>query len=356
MTIVLAVVVVVLVVVVGAVLMMLYQMLTQHGRLLLRVERLELSLADAGIALSDAVDGVAVGTQLGFALPDLDGQTVLLERYAGRRVLLAHWSPDCSFCDMVAADLADLQGLLNVKQVDLVLVSRGDAQANRELIDHHGLSATVVLCDDEAPLECFARVGTPAAYLLDEQGRVATGLVVGADKVAGLVREVAGKRRLSGEKPLSQSKLERNGIKPGTRAPNFTLPDLDGGEVSLEDHAAERRLVVFSDPHCGPCMDLAPRLAQLHEVARERGLALMMVSRGDPEENREKRDRCGIRFPVGLQRSWEISRKYGIFSTPVAFLVDEEGCIADEVAIGPEAILALLGDELAGRKEAPIEA
>jgi peroxiredoxin len=355
-TIVLAILVVVLVLAVGVMLVMLYQMLTQHGRLLVRLERLEFSLAEAGIALSDAVDGVGIGTQLSLALPDLDGHTVSLDRYAGRRVLLVHWSPDCSFCDMVATDLADLQGLLRAKQVDLVLLSRGDSQANRELLDHHGLSATVLLGDDAAPLECFARVGTPAAYLLDEQGRVATGLVVGADKVAELVREVAGKRRLSGEKPLSESKLERNGIKPGTHAPTFTLPDLDGGEVSLEDHAGERRLVVFSDPHCGPCMDLAPRLAQQDRTARDHGVALIMVSRGDPEENRDKRDRYGIRFPVGLQRSWEISRKYGIFSTPVAFLVDEEGRIATEVAIGPEPILALLGDEVAGRKEAPIEA
>lgn len=357
MTIVFAVLFVVLFVTVGAMLVLLYQLLTQHGRLLLRVERLEVSLADAGIALSDALDGVAVGTQLSFALPDSDGETVSLDRYAGRRVLLVHWSPDCSFCDMVAGELADMQGLLRAKQVDVVLVSRGDPQANRDLTDHHGLSATVLLCDDVGALECFAGVGTPAAYLLDEQGRVATGLVVGADKVAELVREVAGKqRRLSSEKPLSQSKLERNGIKPGTQAPAFTLPDLDGGEVALEDHAGERRLVVFSDPHCGPCMDLAPRLARLYDDMCERGPALMMVSRGDAAENRDKRDRYGIRFPVGLQRSWEVSRKYGIFSTPVAFLIDEEGRIVTDVALGPDAILGLLGDELAGRKEAPIEA
>jgi peroxiredoxin len=200
-------------------------------------------------------------------------------------------------------------------------------------------------------------VGTPAAYALDEHGRVATGLVVGADKVADLAREVAGmRRRLSSEKPLSQSRLERNGIRPGTPAPTFNLPDLDGGELSLDERAGERRLVIFSDPHCGPCMELAPRLARLDPDARERGVRIMMVSRGDVDENREKRDRYGIQFPIGLQRRWEVSRKYGIFSTPVGFLVDAEGRIVNEVAIGPEAILALLEHELAGRKEAPIEA
>jgi peroxiredoxin len=333
------------------------QLLTQNGRLLIRAERLEASLADAGIALSNALEGVAVGTELSFVLPDLDGQTVSLDHYAGRRVMLVNWSPDCSFCDMVAADLADMQAGMRAKQVELLLVSRGDPQANRELVEHHGLSATVLLADDAAPLECFARAGTPAAYLLDERGAVATELVVGADKVDELARAVADKRRrLSSEKPLSESKLERSGIKTGTQAPSFTLPDLDGGELSLDDHAGERRLVVFSDPDCGPCDELAPGLSRMHEEAHNRGLAILMVSRGDPGANREKRERYGIRFPVGLQRSWEISRKYGIFSTPVAFLVDEQGRVARDVAIGPEAIVALLADELAGRKEEPIEA
>jgi peroxiredoxin len=333
------------------------QLLAQQGRLLLRVERLEASLADAGISLSDALEGVPVGTVLSFELPDLEGQRHALADHAGRRVLLVNWSPDCSFCDMVAADLSEVEPALDEKGVDLVLLSRGEAQANRELVKHYGLAGSVLLADDDASLKAFSKVGTPAAYLVDEHGQVATSLVLGADKVAELAREVAGTgRRLPTQKPLSQSRLERSGLKPGTQAPPFTLPDLDGGEVSLEDHAGRRHLLVFSDPHCEPCMEVAPRLAELHGDARASGLMILMVSRGDPAENREKRDRLDLPFPIGLQRSWEISRAYGIFSTPVAFLIDEEGRIAHEVAIGPQPILDLVEEELAARKESPIEA
>jgi peroxiredoxin len=327
------------------------QLITQQGRLLLRIERLEASLAEAGIALSDALDGVEPGTELDFELADIDGEPHALHAHAGRRVLLVNWAADCSFCDMVAADLAGMQGPLHGKQLDLVLVSRGDARENRELLEHHGLSATVLLA--EQPVECFAGVGTPAAYVVDEQGVVASPLMVGADKVAELARELIGaRRRLRSEKPLTESKLERSGIKPGTQAPPFTLPDVDGGEVSLDDYAGRRRLVVFSDPHCGPCMELAP---QLGDRASASGLPIIMVSRGDPAENREKRDRHRLPFPVALQRSWEVSRTYGIFSTPVAFLVDEQGRVAREVAIGSDAILDLLEGERAARKEVAIE-
>ena len=42
---------------------------------------------------------------------------------------------------------------------------------------------------------------------------------------------------------------------------------------------------------------------------------------------------------------WELSRAYGIFSTPVAFLIDERGIIAADVAVGVDAILALAARE-----------
>ena len=56
-------------------------------------------------------------------------------------------------------------------------------------------------------------------------------------------------------------------------------------------------------------------------------------------------------FPVVLQQQWEISRRYAMFATPIAYLIDEAGVIAHDVAVGTDAILDLmaraerLGDE-----------
>ena len=66
-----------------------------------------------------------------------------------------------------------------------------------------------------------------------------------------------------------------------------------------------------------------------------------MVGRGDVEENRRKAQEHGLEFPVVLQKKWELSRRYGIFATPVGFLVSEDGVIKKDVAIGSEAILEL---------------
>ena len=67
-----------------------------------------------------------------------------------------------------------------------------------------------------------------------------------------------------------------------------------------------------------------------------------MISRGEPGENRAKVKEHGLSFPVVLQQGWAISRCYAIFATPAAYLIDQQGVIANEVAVGVEPILHLL--------------
>ena len=142
-----------------------------------------------------------------------------------------------------------------------------------------------------------------------------------------------------GDRSLAGSRINRNGLAPGTTAPAFTLPRLDGGELSLSDYAGRRVLLVFSDPDCGPCNRLAPKLERLSK--KTPGVSVVMVSRGDPSRNRQKVEEHRLTFPVVLQEQWKLSREYAKFATPIAYLIDEEGRIAAGVALGPDAILAL---------------
>jgi peroxiredoxin len=142
---------------------------------------------------------------------------------------------------------------------------------------------------------------------------------------------------LGTERSLAESRIERDGIKPGTLAPEFSLPSALQGTISLEDYRGRPVLLVFSDPQCGPCEELAPSLVRL--AAEHSGLQVLMVSRGDVEANRAKA--LAFPFPVALQDGWQLSREYGIFATPVAFLIDEAGFVTRPVAIGFQPILAL---------------
>lgn len=129
------------------------------------------------------------------------------------------------------------------------------------------------------------------------------------------------------------------GLLPGTRAPSFRIPDINGSEVSLERFEKTPLLLVFSDPYCEPCDRLLPRLQEV--AARQSAVQVLIISRGDALINRRKVEEFGLTFPVALQRQWEVSRVYGMVAAPIAFLIDENGIIAETVAVGEEGVLNL---------------
>ena len=329
-----------------------YHLIRQHGRILLRLEALERRAAERAVvplpapahaaARPPGPRGLAPGTSFPpFRLPDLAGRTAALEDFRGRRILLVNWSPQCGYCDVIASELAQLRPALKTRNTELVLVSYGDAGVNRRLAEEHGLDAPILLQDEKRPIDGFQTLGTPVAYLLDEEGKVARPLAVGAQAVPELAAEAAARKLLRSARSLESSRIERNGRPAGTQAPPFTLPDLAGRPVALDDFRGRRVLLIFSDPQCGPCDALASELARLARAGGDDAPALLMIGRGDPEANRRKAREHGIEFPVLLQDRWKLSKQFGIFATPAAFLIDEHGRIAENVAIGPEPILAL---------------
>lgn len=337
----------------------LYLLVKQQGRILLRLDQLERE--QPGVDQEAWPKKARVGTLFPpFIFSDLTGEMVSLEDFRGQRVLLVYWSPACGFCDLLAPELANLDDVLRKHNLQILLLASGGTESNRKLAEEHGLKCPILLLKDGEQPEYFEMMGTPAAYLVDEQGRVAKPVVMGFDEVLALAREAVSNRQgvdqtvtekpkrhqLPSERPLSESRIERNGLRAGTPAPTFRLPDFHGSTVALEDYRGRPVLLVFSDPDCQPCDELAPRLAHLHRENDDSRLALILIGRGNAEENRRKAKQFGIKFPVVVQEKWKLSKEYGIFMTPVAFLVGEDGVIAKDVVIGSDAILALAREEL----------
>ena len=117
----------------------------------------------------------------------------------------------------------------------------------------------------------------------------------------------------------------RSGLKPGAKAPGFTLPDVEGGEVSLADFAGRRTLLVFVQSGCGPCHDIIPEINRLQQ---SEPLQVVVINSADPHEAREWAQDTHADFPVLLQNGWEVSKQYQVFATPFAFLINERGTIA----------------------------
>lgn len=194
------------------------------------------------------------------------------------------------------------------------------------------LAAAVVVLSVVTAGLCWLAYG-----LLRQNGRILVRLEALESPDAA---ETAGRPgRVSADRSLSASRLNRDGLKPGDMAPGFSLPTVDGRTIALGDYAGRRLLLVFSDPECGPCMDMLPRL---DAAARVSEVPVLVISRGSADANRHKLAERRATLTVALQAHWEISRLYAKFSTPIAYLIDEQGRIASEVAAGATAILSLL--------------
>lgn len=345
-----------------------FQLIEQNGRLLGRLEGLEQRLSELSTAqpvpqpaavapaavapapAPAAPEGLPLGSPApAFELPDLAGTPQRLAGFRGKKLLLIFFNPRCGFCSRMVPDLAALPVDGRDGRPIPLLVTTGDAEENRKLLAEQNAHCPVLLQQQMEVAGQYRCSGTPMGYLIDEQGRIASELAIGAPALLALAADDSrqasdasgnGAGPLGGKRGLEESKIQRDGLPAGTPAPDFRLPLLYGGELSLSEYRGRPVLLVFSDPSCAPCDQLMPRLEQQYRASRE--VQVLMISRGEEAANRAKAAQHGLTFPVVLQRQWEISREYAKFATPVAYLVDEAGRIAKEAAVGVEPILALL--------------
>jgi peroxiredoxin len=195
--------------------------------------------------------------------------------------------------------------------------------------------------------------GTPMGYLVDADGLIASEIAVGSDAILDLVpadmaagaKEPAADRHTShnhpgkSRRPISESRIARDGLPAGAPAPDFKLPSLDGKMISLKQFRGRKLLLMFSDPQCGPCDAVASVLEQYRTGRPD--IDVLIVSRGEVEANRVKAQQYQLKATIAMQRKWEVSKLYAMFATPVAYLIDEAGVLLSGVAVGADEILAL---------------
>src|SRR5262249_24877574 len=135
----------------------LFQVMSQQGRLLLRIEALEGRLVEAGQAPSQATvatAGLAVGSLApSFTLPTLAGETITLAalRALGKPVVLLFSDPGCGPCNALLPEIGRWQREHAAKLV-VALVSRGTIEANRPKASENGLRHVLLQKDREFAL------------------------------------------------------------------------------------------------------------------------------------------------------------------------------------------------------------
>ena len=119
----------------------------------------------------------------------------------------------------------------------------------------------------------------------------------------------------------------------GTKAPDFSLVNIDGQTVSLADFdGSPALLVIFMCNHCPFVKHIAHELSRLGHEYQSRGVAIVGISSNDvsgypadsPEQMIHEAELQGYSFPYLYDETQEVAKAYKAACTPDFFLFDGE--------------------------------
>lgn len=113
----------------------------------------------------------------------------------------------------------------------------------------------------------------------------------------------------------------------GSRAPDFTLPDIVGQQHKLSDYRGKDVIVVFWATWCGPCIREIPSLKKLQDTVGRDKLAILAITNENPDLVKRFASVERINYTVLLSgQDMPIPYSY-INSIPCSFFIDTEGRI-----------------------------
>ncbi len=123
----------------------------------------------------------------------------------------------------------------------------------------------------------------------------------------------------------------------GAKAPDFTLPGLKGGSVSLSDHIGKSVILIdFWSTTCDPCMVEMPHLVSMYEKYKDKGFVVLAISLDGPESLAQVQSTVHdkkMSFPVLLDQETKVIARYNPKrDMPFAVLIDKSGAIVDKRA------------------------
>lgn len=125
-----------------------------------------------------------------------------------------------------------------------------------------------------------------------------------------------------------------NAVKVGSTAPNFSLEQLNGPEMSLSDLKGKGVVLNFWGTWCEPCKAEMPALQQKYEALKDKGLVVVGVNIGEAPVTVEPFvKQMGVNFPILLDRNSQITKLYRIGPIPTTFFVSPDGKV-EEIFIG----------------------
>ena len=117
-----------------------------------------------------------------------------------------------------------------------------------------------------------------------------------------------------------------------TPAAEFTIRDLDGRSVSLQEFRGRVVLLNFWATWCAPCREEIPAMQTLARDLGPQGLVVLAVNYEEDAETVQAfvRD-TALGLPVLLDRDGAVARRYRVAGLPTSFFIDRRGAVVGSV-------------------------
>ncbi len=114
----------------------------------------------------------------------------------------------------------------------------------------------------------------------------------------------------------------------GNRAPDFTLPTLDGQQVSLREALAKGPvLLAFFKVGCPVCQYALPFVERMYQANQSANITVLGISQDNVRDTKAFAKEYGISFPIALDdpANYAVSNAYGLTNVPTLFYIAADG-------------------------------
>jgi len=142
----------------------------------------------------------------------------------------------------------------------------------------------------------------------------------------------------------------------GTKAPDFSLPALDGGEFSLQNALKPGPvLVAFFKVSCPTCQYTFPFLERLHKAYGDGKITIVGISQNERSDTAAFLKKFGITFRTLLDdpKDYAVSNAYGLTNVPTLFLIGQDGKIEISSVGWIKQEIEAINRKLAASRQAP---